>query len=363
MNILHTETLKGWGGQQGKVLKELLAAKNIGETPYLICNPGSEIGKRAREHGIATTEIPINKKNFHRTVPFLLRFIKEQRIDVVISHGSTDSWVVALAGLFSDVKTVRERHNEFPINGFLSRLLHRKLFDRLLVVSDNVRDYLISIGVAEEKILGMPSSVDVGKFQNVTSRFREEWEIPQDAPVVGLFSSALRKEKGVFDFLAMIERVAPRRPLAYFILAGRYSETLRDRFAEKLREAGIAENRVIWTGFRSDIPNILHAFDIAVYPSHSEGMPNALLEQMACHLPAVVFDIPPMNVLVEEGETGFTVPFGDDEALAAKVLHLIDDASLRERMGEKAYRKVREHHDISSLDRRFRDLFDGLVHG
>ena len=91
MNIIQTETLKGWGGQQNKVINECLALKKQGHEVILICNPNADIISFAEEKNINFITYPMNKRNFHKTIPFFLKLFKTKKIDLIITHGSTDS--------------------------------------------------------------------------------------------------------------------------------------------------------------------------------------------------------------------------------------------------------------------------------
>ena len=115
LNILHTETLKGWGGQQNKVIKELINTKKLGHKVYLLANPNADIINKAKKHGIEVITKEMNKKTILPSSFFLRKFIKNNNIDLVISHGSTDSWIVAITKLFTKIKAIRERHNLYEI--------------------------------------------------------------------------------------------------------------------------------------------------------------------------------------------------------------------------------------------------------
>ena len=358
MNILHTETLKGWGGQQGKVLKELLTHQKDGHMAHLVCNPNSEISKRAKEHGIRVSELTINKKNYIKTIPWMLRYIRENQIDLAISHGSTDSWIVAISGLISNLPAIRERHNEFPIKGVASKWLHQRLFKKILVVSDNVKTKLVSIGVDEDKIVAMPSVIDVDALADSPTSFKTECSINENERIVGYFSSAISIPKGSEDFLRLIKKLAHLDNLC-FVIVGKASKQLVKHYQDECNSLSHPP-RIIWAGFRNDIANVLKSFDVGVYPSHTEGMPNALLEQMACSIPVVTYDIPPMNQLVQDGETGLCAAFGDIDSLAECVIQMLANENQRRCMGTNAHEYVKKYHHISSMSKRFDKLFEEL---
>ncbi|MGP1485910.1 MAG: hypothetical protein ACTTJC_07500 [Campylobacter sp.] len=77
MNILHTETLYNWGGEQRKILNEMAVLRDLGHEVALFCNPNSEILKRAKAENFRTIECEMNKKNFHKSLPALCKVIKE----------------------------------------------------------------------------------------------------------------------------------------------------------------------------------------------------------------------------------------------------------------------------------------------
>ncbi len=338
MNILHTETLKGWGGEQNKVLKELIAAKKLGHKVYFICNPFAEIAKRGKKMELDVFEFEMNKKNFHKTIPFFLKFIKDKNIDILFSHGSTDSWIVAIAGNLSSKKPflIRERHNLFVIKGYLSKLLHRKLFDKIITVSESVKNYLKDIKVKEEKNFMLPDVVDTKHFINTKPTLRKEFAIPDNAIVVGIFTS-LYKQKGVYDFFEVAKKILKKYDNVYTVFGGNYSEKVKREIDDFFEKENYDKKRVIWTGFKEDAASVMKDFDIFLFPTHIEGLGTVIIEAMTSKLPVIVYDKGPMNILVKNGLNGFTVPFLDTKKLTEAASLLIENKDLRKKMGKKSF--------------------------
>jgi glycosyltransferase involved in cell wall biosynthesis len=111
----------------------------------------------------------------------------------------------------------------------------------------------------------------------------------------------------------------------------------REKLQNMVKEHGL-KGKVIFTGWRSDIPAILAASDIFVLPSYSEGLPIALLEAMAAGKACVVTDI---GLPVNSGENALVVPAGDPESLARAVETLLIDEKLREKLGRNAREEVK----------------------
>ena len=120
--------------------------------------------------------------------------------------------------------------------------------------------------------------------------------------------------------------------------------------------------RVIWTGRREDVHDFLRASDIFVFPSREEGMPNALLEAMAAGLPCLVTRIAGIEEVVTPGLNGVLVPPADITALTTGLRQLLsmEAEGLRE-MGDNARMHVSKYYSVSTVARRYAELYRSLV--
>jgi glycosyltransferase involved in cell wall biosynthesis len=104
----------------------------------------------------------------------------------------------------------------------------------------------------------------------------------------------------------------------------------------------VPDDSVVFLGEQLNIRELLAECDFAVLPSFKEGLPISLLEKMAMELPVVVSDIPELTSVIEDGVTGLIFKCGDADDLAAKLLVMIQDAALREKLGGNARSAVEE---------------------
>ena len=342
MNILHTETLFKWGGQQNKIMNEMRHMRELGHGTTLFCNPNSEISKRAQEENFKVIECEMNKKNFHETVPIFCKILWQENIDVVISNGSTDSWVAAISKIFT-----RKKGGKF---------LHTTLFDKIISVSPNVTEILQKIGVKNEKIFFIPTFVDHEAINAVQSTFKEEFNIPKQAITVGMFSS-LSRQKGVFEFANALKILMQKNSDIYGIFGGNINKNTKDQilsiFDDDMRE------KLVFTDFRSDIANVVKGIDYYAFPSHTEGLPTALLEAMALSRPIVAFDIAPMNNLLANNR-GQCAKFLDAQDMAKKINAYIQDDDLAKQCAENASIFVKENYDTQILKRYIKRLLESL---
>ena len=158
--------------------------------------------------------------------------------------------------------------------------------------------------------------------------------IPDDAVAIGIIGR-LVAEKGYVEFLEAAKIVAAKGFPAYFVAVGERLESdhaagINVQLAEAAHTLG---SRLILTGMRGDIPELLSAFDIFTLPSWREGMPRTIIEAMLMSKPVVATDIRGSREEVVPDETGLLVPARNAGALANAFVRLVGDAALRQRMG------------------------------
>jgi glycosyltransferase involved in cell wall biosynthesis len=170
-----------------------------------------------------------------------------------------------------------------------------------------------------------------------TRKFHPNHDSPPDNhehPIVVFMAARLLWDKGVREFVEAARVLKARGFQVEFWLAGKPDKgnpmCVPEEFLKKWQEEGV----INWLGHRDDMPNLLQQVDIAVLPSYHEGVPRFLLEAAACGLPLVATDIEGCRVVVREGVNGFLVPPRNPTALAYALERLLQDPSLRRRMGQ-----------------------------
>jgi glycosyltransferase involved in cell wall biosynthesis len=110
-------------------------------------------------------------------------------------------------------------------------------------------------------------------------------------------------------------------------------------------------------GRRHDVPRLLRSADLFVFPSRTEGLPNAILEAMAAGLPVVATDVPGTRDLVRDGENGLLVRSDDATALAGALARLLDDRAMATVMAERAQGLVRADYTLERCQERYVGLY------
>jgi glycosyltransferase involved in cell wall biosynthesis len=259
-----------------------------------------------------------------------------------------------LRGYFDPVRTEFFRETE----RFLAR--HTT---RLIAVGPEVRDDLVSLGVAPaEKFSVIRLGIDLeGRVagEEEGEDLRRVFGIPPGRFVVG-WIGRMTGIKRVPDVLETFKRLLDRGADAQLVLVGDGPE--RDHLEERARELGIAR-RTLFVGYQREIAPYLGLFDALLLPSANEGTPVVAIEALAARRPVVATRVGGVPDVVRDGVDGFLAGVGDVDALAARLDELARDPALRARLGEAGRDHVVPRYRVSRLvddvDVLYRDLLAG----
>jgi len=175
-----------------------------------------------------------------------------------------------------------------------------------------------------------------------------------------LFVGRLIKGKGVIVLIQALQRVLPKYPKITLHIVGYGPEEFA--LKEYAQKYGMANNiQFLGAIANSDLPDLYRKATIFISPSLSEGFGLTLAEALACECPVVTTDIPAIRDLIIDGKTGTTVPTNDPEKLAEKILFLLANPELRQRLAVHGRNHVRQQYDWARTTERYRDLIDSLL--
>jgi glycosyltransferase involved in cell wall biosynthesis len=345
MRILHTETLKRWGGQQNRVLAESQGLSQRGHTVIIACNRGSTLAGKARDAGIRVYELNLEKQAHPANILKLVRIIRKEEIEIVATHSSVDSWAGGIAARLTGRKLVRFRHNLYPVGRDpLTRMIYAAP-DRIVAISSAVRDALVARGIRGDRITVIHSSVDVGRFGDGVRDIRDELRLLPETVVIGN-TSTFKSVKGLKYLFQAFNAICRQVP-CILLLAGRVDESGTRKFLADIDED--LRERVIFLGHREDIPRVLRTIDVYVYPSVLEGLGTALIEAMAAERPVVLSDIPTFRYFVRDKKDGLFFTPRDPGDIADKVLWLLRNRGEAVRIGRNARKTAMEQFSLSAM--------------
>ncbi|WP_162276060.1 glycosyltransferase family 4 protein [Roseimaritima ulvae] len=191
------------------------------------------------------------------------------------------------------------------------------------------------------------------------SCIREEIKASPSAPVL-MHTGGFTVEKNHAGLLDAFRIVCEQRDDIQLVLCG--DGPLLREVQQQAANLGLNE-RVCFLGNRTDAARLVAGADVFVLPSHVEGIPGVVLEAAAQGVPAVCTRVGGLEEAVLDGETGVLVPPDDSRQLARAVLHLLDDDSLRQSMGQAAREHISKHFRLQRAVDEFEQLYESLVAG
>jgi glycosyltransferase involved in cell wall biosynthesis len=325
VRILHTESSKHLGGQELRILMEMEGMVPFGIESALAAMPHSGIEKEARRRALRVHTVPMRGSVDPGAVMRFRRILRGELIDCVCTHGSKDGWSAGIAARLLGVKVVRCRHVANPIRKhFWGRLVYGPLCDRIVTTAESIKAGMVERGVEAGKIVSVPTGVDASRFHPGVTKgiFRSELGLDGSTPLVGMIS-VLRGDKGPDVFIAAAELYLSRRSEGFFALVG--DGWMRSALEERVAGSPFRE-RILLTGFRRDIPEILADLDVLVLSARiPEGVPQVILQAHAMLVPVVASDVGGINEVAIPGVTAIGVPPGDAEAVADALLAVLQD--------------------------------------
>jgi glycosyltransferase involved in cell wall biosynthesis len=275
----------------------------------------------------------------------LIREMRDFAPDVVITRGYNAEMLgriaARLTGVPHSVVWVRN-HGDIDPRGLVRRIADR-LLDRgtgaYFGLAHSQIDYMVNdLGYSRGKIRVIHNGVDPDSFEVSDDRTAiSGLGVRASDKVVGIVA-VLRAEKDHATFLRAARSVVDRVPNTKFLIVG--DGPMRPEI-EKLTAEMELDDKVVLTGSRSDIADLLRAMDVFVLSSRTvECFPNALLEAMAAGRPAVCTDVGAVSEMIADAQTGYVVPARDAGALADRLVEILSDSDFAHRMGRAARARV-----------------------
>ncbi|MFM7295239.1 MAG: glycosyltransferase family 4 protein [Burkholderiales bacterium] len=359
LSILHTESSIGWGGQEIRILTEARGMLERGHQVMLLTPPNAELLPAARKLGVPVEAISIARK---RIGPLLeLRkwlAANGRRYDVINTHSSTDSWLTAVAclTLVDMPPMVRTRHVSTAINNHWStRWLYTKATAHIATTGEALRSQLHrDNGFALETMTSVRTGIDLNRFQPLDkAATRAKLGIPEN-PTIGILAT-LRDWKGHDDLLDALKLLRIKFPEWRLIIIGDGPQ--RARLTSRVQKENLAEI-VRFVGNVDNVPEWLSTLDIFTLPSFGdEGVPQGIMQAMACGLPVVSTPVGAIAEAVQDGSTGILVAPKNATALAAALEQLMADAALRQHMGQAGRAYALASFGITVMLDRMTDVF------
>lgn len=355
LSVLHVNTEKTWRGGEQQTLYLLNGLRERNIPILLVAKRGGEMAERAKKAGHEVVEMRM-RGEVDVTVPARIRkLIKRHRVTMLHAHTSHAHVYVQLAAATmgkSRPGVVVHRRVDFSIfrRSFLGLNKIKYLYgvDRYVTVSRAIKRVLERDGLPSDNIQVVHSGIDLRRIDQAPERreaLREEFEVPDDCALIANVAHCADHKGQVYLVEAMPE-ILKAHPNVRAAIVG--DGELRESLMERAKELEVFD-KMIFPGFRNDVPSILKALDIFVMPSHMEGLGTSVLDAMAARLPVVGTEAGGMPEMLEHERNGLVCPVRDSGAIAKNVCRLLADPEWGKGLGRAARETVEASFSTDSM--------------
>lgn len=331
--------------------------------------------RRFEQAGVRVKLLGMSRGNLRDLFSALVQYLRAQRPDIVHVQYFAPGMIPILAARRAGVKHVFATVHAAGQNGYgwkaKAMLRFSALFtDHFFCVSQNAERFWFgstldvgrSINGSKARHSTIYNCVDVARIQDTQKVDGREALCPGLSPrakVIGIVGRLVRL-KGHFTLLRAMKDILAVVPDVVLLVIGEGAD--EDVFRREAERLGVASH-VIWKGRVEPevLPQYYHIMDVLAMPSHWEGFGLTAAEAMAAGTPVVGTDVPGLREVVEEGATGSLVPVEDANALAERLLHLLQNDSERQKLGLAGLDRVRRLFNVDVIGGRWLDAYASLL--
>lgn len=284
------------------------------------------------------------------------RFLRRNRVEILQVYFFDSRIIGTLAGRLAGVKRIVFCRREMGWDHTRKKLLIFKMLAKLshycLVNAKAIKDMVKKAeSFPENRIEVIYNGVELKPRSESAPKTKKDFNIPDKAPIVTSIAN-LRPVKRIDRLLRVADILGKSGP--HFLVIGR--GPLLDELKAQSESLGLTD-RVHFYHTVGGISNILKISDIGILTSESEGLSNVLIEYALAGIPSVAFDIGGNREIIIDGQTGYTIPDGDEKKMAEKINYLLSNPEVSCRFGETARRLAREKFDVKEMVRKMEDFY------
>jgi glycosyltransferase involved in cell wall biosynthesis len=361
------------GGTERQALELMRLLHQSGKHEVFLASLKAEGVLRESIADLKLAEVPIYPlKSFYdlnavKQLRLFGQHLRGLRIDLLHTHDFYTNIFGMTAGMLASVKVriaSRRETNGMRTGGQqrVQRLAY-SFAHQVVANSESVKQKLIEEGMKAERITVVHNGLNLERFVAPKNVSREETLrtlgiTDPSRRFVTIVANMRHDVKDYPMFLRAARRVSVAWPDVSFLLAG--EGKLQESLKQLARQLEI-ETNTFFLGRSENVAELLGVSDVCVLSSKAEGFSNSILEYMAAGRPVVATEVGGAKEAILENETGYTVPSGNDELMAERIISLLRDPAKARLMGEQGRRVVSEKFSSQALLRNTEKLYERLL--
>lgn len=371
MKVCHLMSGDLWAGAEVQAYTMIKSLNQSGDIELsAVCLNQGVLASRLKELGLTVDILDESKLSFSEIFSSLKEICRVNTPDLIHSHRLKENVLAALikrAGLVSGL--VSSVHGLPEATGIKNRIKSRALrtmettaikryFDRVLPVSKDIAGKLISI-YGPALVTEIHNAIDPEESRPVRSseEVRETLGLKPDQIVIGSVGRMV-PVKGYDRFIRTARLIVDVIPDAKFVLAG---EGLLLEELKQLTTDLNLDDAVIFTGFRTDIADLVNCMDLFLITSHHEGIPMTVLEAMSMGKVVVSYKIGGLGEIIEHGKSGWLLDVHTAEAMAQACTQILSDLQLRKIISVEAKVTIINKFSTATQRERLHKIYESIV--
>lgn len=341
-------------------LQSAVELQKVGCVVKMLCSENSRL--QAETENVKIKAIPIysTNKKIVKSISRLTALINELEPDVIHTHHSHDLWAItpALKRAGSNARLFLTKHIASGVKK--TDIFHKYLYNRvdgIFSVSNYILDSVTATcPLPAEKIHLLPNGIELGEFDKTSmdvNNIKLQLALPTDKLIISIIGR-MTIGKGHEEFLNAAKIINEKHSNdVHYLIVGAASHG-EDEYEDEIRKLTGELNikNLTFTGHAQNVKQILAITDILAFPSHNESFGVTLIEAMAMSIPTAASGNAGVLDIVTDNVNGLLVEPRNAESLADALLKLIEDETLRSRLGNNGRKTVEEKFDIDIITNR-----------
>lgn len=369
--VLYVHESAGIGGAENSLLQLVKGLDRSRFTPLFVLAEKGPFAEELSKLGIESCVLPMPAvRRISGVLPAMTALVmlcRQRQVRLLHSQSIRTHFYATIAARMVKAPVVWHQRNLLTREWVDPDRLFSGLADMIVCNSNAIARRFLRGARLPAHVRVVYSGVDMQQFSPAVSGLavRRGFGIPEQAKVIGI-ASRFHVDKGHETFLAAARQVADALPggEVYFLIAGgavfKQDECRREQLQRRVDELGLA-GRVIFTGVRSDMPQVYAAMDVVVLASQAEPFGRVVLEAMASAKPVVATASGGTPEMLQPGTSGLLFAPGDARSLADQLLMLLRDPGLAARLGTQARQQAAERFSIETHCAAMQDMYLRLL--
>ncbi len=308
-------------------------------------------------------EVPMAHKFDFKVVDRLVEIIKQREIDVIHTHGYKSDILGIWAARKAGIKVVVTPHGFENTSDIKLRLFiwlgcqSFRYADKVVPLSQQLMKDVRPYGIKPEKLEYIQNGVDLSEVERQKQCDIKVKDYDPNIKRIGFIGQMISR-KNIKDILDIFENVASQHDnVRLYFLGDGESRPELEEYAKSLKHNA----KIEFLGFRDDRLEWLQSFDLFVMTSTLEGIPRCVMETMAMGVPVAAYDIPGIDQLITNNETGLLSTLGDKASLEKQWQELLFDEGKAKKISEQAREYVYQHYSAQRMANEYMDLFNTML--